>query len=75
VFVLDDRALLFFDYLRRRVGKDAFYAFTRDLFGRSELTGAVFEDVVRKHFGIPNEDLQLWLRTTEYPERFRREAS
>jgi len=72
VFVLNDRVLLFFDYLRNRSGQDKFLAFTRDLFGRSELTSESFEAVVRKHIDVPSEDLRLWLRTTEFPERFHR---
>lgn len=72
MFVLNDRALLFFDYLRRKSGKQAFFQFTRKLFGRADLNSAVFESLVQDHFGISNEDLRLWLQTTEFPDRFRR---
>jgi hypothetical protein len=71
LFLLSDRALLFFDYLRRQMGHDLFFAFTRDLFNRKELDLRTFEATVLEYLPEAGEDLDLWLRSTEYPEEVR----
>jgi hypothetical protein len=71
-FVLADRALLFFDYLRRQMGKAAFLGFTTDLFNRPSLDAASFQEIVREHLPGAETDLPIWLESTEYPERLRR---
>ncbi len=70
-FVLADRALLFFDHLRRRMGKAAFVGFTRDLFNRPSLDAASFREVVLEHLPGAEADLRIWLESAEYPERLR----
>jgi hypothetical protein len=71
-FVLADRALLFFDYLRSRMGKAAFFDFTRDLFNRPSLDAASFREVVLEHLPGADADLRIWLESTDYPERLRK---
>lgn len=71
-FVLNDRAPLFLEWLRRRMGDEIFFAWARDLFAMSVLTRAAFENSILQVLGsATQEDLRLWLDTTEYPERFR----
>lgn len=72
VFVLGDRALLFFDWLRRRAGDEAFFDFAGELFRETALDRARFEQLVRRHFRVSAEELRTWMETTEYPESFRR---
>jgi hypothetical protein len=68
-FVLDDRALLFLNYLYRSMGRRRFFAFTSDIFNRKKLTADTFRQVVVKHLPSAANDVDLWLSTTEYPER------
>ncbi len=71
-FVLSDRALLFFDYLRRGMGREAFFRFAQELFSLQRLDMALFERVVLAHLPKTSEDIRVWLETSEYPERFKR---
>ena len=71
LFLLSDRALLFFDFLRREMGSDRFFAFTRTLFNREELDLATFETAVLNYLRDAEGDLDLWFRTTDYPEQIR----
>lgn len=71
-FVIADRALLFFDYLRDRMGREAFFDFTRTLFNRPSLDAASFRAVVLEHLPGAEEDLRIWLESTEYPDHLRR---
>jgi hypothetical protein len=67
-FVLDDRALLFLNYLRSRMGAQ-FDAFTSELFN-SGVTGTDgLRATVEKFLPGSADDVSLWLETTEYPER------
>jgi hypothetical protein len=68
-FVLDDRALLFLNYLYRSMGRKRFFAFTSDIFNRKKLTTDTFHQAVVKHLPSAASDVDIWLSTTEYPER------
>lgn len=69
-FVLSDRVLLFFHFLYRHMGRDGFFAFTKDLFSHEKVTEEVFRDTIEKHFPGSRDDVRLWLETTELPKRF-----
>ena len=69
-FILSDRALFFFHYLRGKMGKDRFWEFTRDLFAQEALNYDILERVILKYLPGVREDIGLWLKTTEYPGRF-----
>ena len=68
-FVLDDRALLFLNYLYRSMGRKRFFAFTSDLFNKKKLTADSFRLTVLKYLPVAANDVNIWLSTTEYPER------
>jgi hypothetical protein len=70
-FVLNDRALLFLDNLYRKNGPGKFFSFTADIFNRPTLTAMAFRDALREHFSMTDQDLDLWLNSTEYPDRLR----
>ena len=70
-FVLNDRALLFCHYLRRRMGTETFGELTRALFAVDRLDRSAFEALVAEHAPDLGEDLALWLDGTEFPDRFR----
>lgn len=70
-FVLDDRALLFLDYLRRKMGTEQFFAFTSEMFNRPSLTTQSFRDLIEKYLPGSRADVHTWLETTEYPPAFR----
>jgi hypothetical protein len=68
-FVLSDRALLFLNYLYSRMGKHKFFAFTTDMFNRDHLTTESFRNLIEQHLPGSSDDVNLWLSTTDYPER------
>lgn len=71
-FVLNDRVPLFLDWVRRRLGDEAFFDWARELFARDTMSRAAFVASLAPRLGSGGaEDLRLWLSTTEYPERFR----
>ena len=74
-FVLDDRVVLFFDYLRRRMGSDRFLLFAHQLLNRDALDREAFQELVLSYTPGAAEDLRLWLDTNEYPTRFHRQIS
>lgn len=68
-FVLDDRVLLFFNYLYSRMGRDTFFAFTSDMLNRDHLTVASFRRLIEQYLPGSAADVSLWLTTNDYPER------
>lgn len=70
VFILSDRVLLFFHYLRSKMGKERFLVFGQELFNRERLDSRSFEETILRFVPGAEEDLHVWLRTTEYPDRF-----
>jgi hypothetical protein len=71
LFILSDRALLFMNYLRDKMGYEPFAEFSRDLFSQKTFTDESFREAVAKHLGGAREDVDLWLSGNDYPERFR----
>ncbi len=69
-YVLDDRALLFMNYLYRHLGRKRFFTFTSDLLNKQKLTAETFRQTVLKYLPGATADVDLWLSTTEYPDRF-----
>lgn len=69
-FVLSDRALLFFHYLRTKMGDTAFLSFAKELFSAKELNGPYFRKTVLKYLPSAEDDLTRWLSTTEFPEGY-----
>ena len=67
LFVLSDRTVLFLDELRRRMGKEAFEAFNRELFARKELDDRTYRALVLRYLPGFGEELATWLDTTELP--------
>lgn len=70
-FVLDDRALLLFDYVRRQLGPERFFDLTRGLFGQPELTAASFEATLVRFLPDARDAIHRWLHTADYPPEFR----
>lgn len=66
-FVLDDRALLFLNYLLSRMGS-RFNTFTSELFNSGVNSTAAFRALIEKYLPGSGPDIRLWLETTEYPE-------
>jgi hypothetical protein len=71
VFILSDRVLLFFDYLRTKMGKDRFLEFARELTRSARMDSRLFEETILRFVPGIKEELHIWLRTNEYPDRFR----
>lgn len=71
VFVLDDRALLFLNWLRTEMGAERFQQFAKELFKSDDVTLASFEATAIEYLPTSGKTLSLWLRTTEYPHEWR----
>lgn len=71
VFVLDDRALLFMNYLRVQMGEGSFGNFCRQLFSGSATTAESFERLCGKYLPFKKDEIKLWLYTNEFPDKFR----
>jgi len=70
-FVLSDRALLFLNYLRRKMGEETFGKFCHDLFTKGIRSGAGIKETIVQYLPGSEKDIDLWLSTSEFPERFR----
>jgi len=71
-FVLNDRVPLFLAWVRRQLGDEVFFGWAKELFAREVLSRRAFVSSLASRLGPDGrEDLQLWLSTTEYLERFR----
>lgn len=70
-FVLDDRARLFLDWLRRQMGNGQYAAFVRRLFSCTRMDAATFVEIIQDYLPGSEEDIHLWLGTTDFPDRFR----
>ena len=70
VFILSDRVLLFFDYLRRKMGKDKFVQFSRSVFSLESITYENFSKLVFNYFPQGESDLNIWLKSNDFPEKF-----
>ena len=73
-FVLNDRALLFWDHLRRTIGASRFDELVRDMCQRDRLTADDFLALLQSRAPEFMADAHLWLETTEFPDRLRRPA-
>ncbi len=66
-FVLSDRALLFLDELRTRMGAGRFDSFNRELFAMDRLDDRTFRALVLRYLPRFETELAIWLDTTELP--------
>jgi len=69
-FILSDRNALFFNYLYKRMGTEKFFEFTHDLFGQDKVTEKVFRNMIEKYLPGSGSDIDIWLSSNDYPERF-----
>ncbi len=73
--VLGDRAILFQNWLRTTMGVDRFREFTRELFSSTTGSYARFRALLQSFLPDAQDDIDLWLGTTAYPERLRLPAT
>lgn len=66
-FVLNDRVVLFFDFLRRRMGGNKFMSMCRVLFEQPRLTTNLIREIIESRYPGPASDIEAWLSTTEFP--------
>jgi hypothetical protein len=70
-FVLNDRARLFCNWLRDRMGVDEFGKFTRELFSKESLDTEGLVATIEAYLADSGDDVSRWLGTTDFPEQFR----
>lgn len=74
-YVLSFRVRLMMDYLYRSLGHEAFFAAIDEALSHEELTADRFEAPFIARDPSLEDDLRVWLQTSEYPERFQRVIS
>ncbi|MBN2380616.1 hypothetical protein JXM67_12515 [candidate division WOR-3 bacterium] len=70
-FILSDKVLLFFNYLRKSMEAERFYEFSKRLFELEDIDYVKFEGLILEYLPGAESDLDIWLNQTKYPERFR----
>jgi hypothetical protein len=70
-FVLNDRARLFFNWLRTTMDLEGYREFTRELFSSQSLDADGLVAMIEAYLPGTADDVHRWLRTTDYPEHFR----
>ena len=70
LFILSDRAPLFLNYLRSKAGEDNFNRFCKALFESRKMDNESFRKMAAEFTGVSRSDIDLWLSTNDYPERF-----
>ena len=70
-FVLNDRVVLFWDYIRSVLGDDEFYKMAGDIFSKPKLNLESFKLILARYLPDNVDDIHVWLETTEFPEKFR----
>lgn len=71
VFVLNDRAVLFLDYLRRRIGNEGFFSLCADLFRQRRLTSDSVRAGLSSAYPGAEVEVDVWLSTTEFHDWMR----
>jgi hypothetical protein len=75
VFVLNDRALLFWDYLRRKAPPSAYDGFVHALTAAPNVSADSFFALLGQYMPELVPDAHSWLETTAFPDAFRRQQS
>jgi len=70
-YVLWGRTKLFFNYLLREMGEEAFSAFARDLFAHLQLTEMDFVELCTKYLPGKETQINTWLYSNEFPDEFK----
>ncbi len=69
-FILSDRVLLFFNHLRQKMSKEDFNKYVKELFSLKSIDYKIFETLTVKYLPDFKNDLSIWLKGTEFPDRF-----
>ena len=70
-FVLNDRVWLFFYDIWMQMGDDNFDMFLRELFSLNSISYEGFEKLILKYLPDYKGKLNMWLNTTDYPDKIR----
>jgi len=70
VFVLSDRVLLFFDYLKRKMGDEKFQTFSKKLVNLESIDYNQLKNLIQKYLPESEEDIRVWLKESSYPPKF-----
>jgi len=74
VFMLDDQALLFLNWLNCHMGRDKYFEFTRKLFNERPVTTKSFQESILAFLPSAKNDIYTWLYTIDYFKRLRLES-
>lgn len=70
-YILWGRTKLFFNYLLRQMGEEAFSNFASDLFARTELTETGFVALCKQYLPGKAAQIDTWLYSNDFPDGFR----
>ena len=73
-FLLADRAVLFWDYMRRSMGRERFDRWVREVMNAPAMDVQRFYASIQRHAPRLLADARTWLETLDYPDRLRRPA-
>jgi len=71
VFILSDRVILFFNFLRQSMGKDQFYIFAKRLFEQKPDTTQKLIKIITSFIPSKTQVLKTWLLTNDYSPEWR----
>ncbi|MCP4705572.1 MAG: hypothetical protein GY865_13310, partial [candidate division Zixibacteria bacterium] len=69
-FILTSRTSLFFNYIKVKMGEKNYSAFERELFDMQNFSSNLFRKLVLEYLPDYENDIDIWLSTTDYPDRF-----
>lgn len=70
LFILSDRVVLFFNYLKKKIGNENFWKFSKELVNMKSIDYNQFEQLILKYLPESKDDIETWLKKNDYPPAF-----
>jgi len=70
LFILSDRVVLFFNYLKKKMGDENFWKFSKELVNLNSIDYNRLEQLILKYLPDNKSDIETWLQKNDYPPRF-----
>lgn len=70
LFILSDRVVLFFNYLKKKIGNENFWKFSKELVNLNSIDYNQLEQLILKYLPDSKDDIETWLKKNDYPPGF-----
>jgi hypothetical protein len=70
LFILNDRVVLFFNYLKKKMANENFWKFSKELVNLKSIDYIKLEQLILKYLPDSKDDIETWLKKNDYPHRF-----